>query len=952
MATSINKMEQYDRQNRTFGKEGTKSINNSRIYLYGLEGGLGSEVAKNLALSGIKELYLIDNDKINQKDIDYGYYYNQKDINLQRSLVIKNHIQELNPYTSVNTLSEKGLELIEPNSYVIVCNKTISEAVNINVITRKNNCKMVFVFSKGLAGFVFVDSLENHIVYDLDGENIEPIEMNEILEDGTVLCNKHKLRENSLVEFVNVKGDNIDFLYGNKFRIYDVKQRSFSLKNYDNSKFNYGDFNFINGTVKIINEPTVFNHLNLEEQFSKDYYNIIGFDTINDQNIINTFKVIDKYKNDFNDPWDIKMDNFLKNFKSEYHPMIRTIGLELTPVNSILGGFASTELIKLITKKYTPISQFYVWHDFSLLPKERPKSNNNNILDLTFGSEFVKKILSANVLMVGCGALGCEWLKNLSLLNIGIEGNVTVTDPDHIEISNLSRQFLFRSKDVGKSKTQTAVNSIIKNNPLMNLVPLVNKLTKDDKNLTNRLFMDRNIIINALDNIEARKFVDSQCFDRNLPLFESGTMGMKGNTQPVIPFLTETYGNSNDPEIEEEFPVCTIKNYPNSIQHTIHWARDYFEIFNRGIMNVNKFIDNPNFYKELSGIEYNQAIEDLNLFLGKYDLTQINGCIEFSKDIYIKEYNHKIKQLLHCFPFDHIVNGSLFWSQGKRCPKTLDFDNTNEEIINFIDATIKILCKCFKNPWKLSINKIKDIILKSTIPIFNPNEKVKIAKNDSELKNIKNNNVNILSTRLYLPKIKCEPQEFEKDDDTNHHVYWLSTASNCRALNYSILPVSKYDTKGIAGKIIPAVATTTSTIVGLICMEMLKYISDTKLEDYRSYYLNMADNTNIYSEPMKIKDTIIGDTKINGWTKFSYKKNTSLKKLIEYCENLFKTKVNMIIQDTKIIHSEFIPSELDKDLITIFKEFDINLLKELVNLTLSSSDENIELPLIQLNLVN
>ena len=80
------------------------------------------------------------------------------------------------------------------------------------------------------------------------------------------------------------------------------------------------------------------------------------------------------------------------------------------------------------------------------------------------------------------------------------------------------------------------------------------------------------------------KLIDSRILDKTISftaaasqiLFESGTMGMKGNTQPVIPFLTETYSNSNDPVVEKEFPVCTIKNFPNSIQHTIHWARDYF----------------------------------------------------------------------------------------------------------------------------------------------------------------------------------------------------------------------------------------------------------------------------------------------------------------------------------------------------------------------------------------
>jgi molybdopterin/thiamine biosynthesis adenylyltransferase len=41
--------------------------------------------------------------------------------------------------------------------------------------------------------------------------------------------------------------------------------------------------------------------------------------------------------------------------------------------------------------------------------------------------------------MVGCGAIGCELLKNFAMLNIGIKGSLIITDPDHIETSNLSR---------------------------------------------------------------------------------------------------------------------------------------------------------------------------------------------------------------------------------------------------------------------------------------------------------------------------------------------------------------------------------------------------------------------------------------------------------------------------------------------------------------------------------
>jgi ubiquitin-activating enzyme E1 len=92
-------------------------------------------------------------------------------------------------------------------------------------------------------------------------------------------------------------------------------------------------------------------------------------------------------------------------------------------------------------------------------------------------------------------------------------------------------------------------------------------------------------VTNALDNVKARVlllllgyadnsvrliglYMDQRCVFFEKPLLESGTLGTKGNTQVVLPHLTESYASSQDPP-EKETPSCTVKNFPNAIQHCI-----------------------------------------------------------------------------------------------------------------------------------------------------------------------------------------------------------------------------------------------------------------------------------------------------------------------------------------------------------------------------------------------
>ncbi len=99
----------------------------------------------------------------------------------------------------------------------------------------------------------------------------------------------------------------------------------------------------------------------------------------------------------------------------------------------------------------------------------KKKKDRLDGLRLCLGEELVSKIQDTRLFMVGSGAIGCELLKNYAMLSLasGPKGNITLTDPDIIEVSNLSRQFLFREKHLRMSKSTVAGASAIQMNPLL-----------------------------------------------------------------------------------------------------------------------------------------------------------------------------------------------------------------------------------------------------------------------------------------------------------------------------------------------------------------------------------------------------------------------------------------------------------------------------------------------------
>ena len=615
---------------------------------------------------------------------------------------------------------------------------------------------------------------------------------------------------------------------------------------------------------------------------------------------------------------------------------------QIPPVCSYFGGIVSQEIIKY-TGKYIPNNQFY-WYDFYDSVKavaENDKINQsykeiNRYGDqiAIFGNKIQEIISQSNIFIIGAGAIGCEYLKNIALMGFSSsnENKIIITDNDNIEISNLNRQFLFNKENIGKSKSKCACLEAKKMNPFCNFEDKQLQLNSESENIFNTSFWkSQNYVLNAVDNIKARQYIDSQTTLFKIPLIETATEGLKAHCQIIIPFLTENYNEREYNKEEEDIDnthSCTLKQFPFLIEHCIEWGKLKFEkYFNKNIENLkNIFIDIDKIINGLNKKTLKQKLNRLKKYIWYLDILEVyyeekneKKIIEMlmikAIEIFYKLYYIKINNILNLYPIDFkLEDGNYFWSGTKRAPKALEYDINDKLSFEFMKSFIILLLKSFDinlseyNILDNHFNESLKLIYNKKINDFSKNNAINSNKVINELNNnqniddinknlieeIKNNEIifmeklNLIKNKQWF-KIECLiPTIFEKDDDSNYHIEFINSCSNLRARNYSIKECTNLDTKLISGKIIPAIVTTTSIIVGYACCLLLTLITnklsfliDNKEEDlkmYKNYNLNLfhelrfnlADNYFINSIPPKVK--IINPSKIINVEYINYKK--------------------------------------------------------------------------------
>jgi ubiquitin-activating enzyme E1 len=341
----------------------------------------------------------------------------------------------------------------------------------------------------------------------------------------------------------------------------------------------------------------------------------------------------------------------------------------ISPMAAFLGGIVGQEALKACSGKFTPIQQFFYFDAVECLPDAVTAGSTTDEFEpvgdrydgqvVVFGRTLQAQLKKQSMFLVGAGAIGCEMLKNWAMMGVssGDGGVIHITDMDTIEKSNLNRQFLFRSKDVQQPKSSVAGRAIKEMNPDVNVTSYISRVGAESEGQFNDDFFESlSIVCTALDNVEARLYMDQRCLFYGLPMLESGTLGTKGNTQIVVPHKTENYGASRDPP-EKSIPICTLKNFPNAIEHTLQWARDWFEgEFFQAPSDANQYLAGGNFLKQLNEQQNTklETLERLKQSLVDGRPQSFDDCITWARLKFEDLFSNQIKQLLYNFPLDQV----------------------------------------------------------------------------------------------------------------------------------------------------------------------------------------------------------------------------------------------------------------------------------------------------------
>ncbi|XP_065543746.1 ubiquitin-like modifier-activating enzyme 7 isoform X2 [Lathamus discolor] len=856
----------YSRQLYVLGG-GARRLSGAAVLVSGLRG-TGAQVAAALVLAGTGRVVLHDRGEASVADRAQQFLLRESDIGQNRAEASRRALAELNPGVAVvaytGELSEAFLTSFQQSPFtaqahvVVLTESPLEEQIRIGNFCHAQGICFIVADAKGLAGQLFCDFGEHFIVNDpAEGEPVcAAVKHISKGNPGIVTCigmegsRGHLFSDGDLVTFSGVEG--MTELNGQEPVPVQVMD-AFRLKIGDTRSFSRYR---CRGLVSQVRLPQVHSYKPLSQALAEPKIQVANPEELpRSRSLHAAFQALHAFREEQGRlprpraPADAeRVLELARSLAMQPGPLdedvVRAFASvsagDLCPVAAVVGAVAAQEALKAITGKFLPLDQWLYFDALECLALEGvtqlteedcvPRGSRYDGQIAVFGAAFQELLGRQKYLVVGAGAIGCELLKNFAMMGLaaGPEGHLTVTDMDTVALSNLHRQLLYRSADISKPKSVVAAAAVRRMNPDVRVTahqnqvgPATEMLYGDD------FFRHLDGVASALDTLEARAYLESCCFRYLTPLLDSGTEGPRGNVLAMVPHLTKLLGPASAPE-DHTFPVCTLRYFPHTIQHTLQWARDEFEgLFQLPAEHVNRFMADPAFPEQLPTGKAVEVLEQVWRSLQERP-RDWQDCVRWARRHWQSCYHDAVAQLLHTFPPEHDTH------------------------LEYIMAAAHLFAQSHKIPPCSDRASAQTVLRSMVLPPFVPQEgfQIHLGEEQEEVpadgERLQELTRDLRQQRQELIRGEeaqvplMEPIHFEKDNDI--HIDFITAASNLRAESYSIPAASRLMSKRIIGRIMPAIITTTAAVAGLACLEVYKLVWGCRdLSCYRNSNFSLSD---------------------------------------------------------------------------------------------------------------
>ncbi|KAL0599887.1 Ubiquitin-like modifier-activating enzyme 7 [Plecturocebus cupreus] len=954
-ASKLLNEELYSRQLYVLGSPAMQKIRGARVLLSGLQG-LGAEVAKNLVLMGVGGLTLHDPHPTCWSDLAAQFLLSEQDLERNRAEASQEVLAQLN--RDVKVVIHTGditEDLLLDFQVVVLTAAKLEEQLKVGTLCHKHGVCFLAADTRGLVGQLFCDFGENFTVQDPTEAEPLTAAIQHISQGSPGIltlrkgANTHYFCDGDLVTFLGIEG---------MVELNDCAPRSIHVR--EDGSLEIGDTATFSqylrgGAITEVKRPKTVRHKSLHTALLQPHVVAQNPQEVHRAHCLHqAIRALHKFEHLRGrppQPWDPVDAETVVRLAQDLEPLkwteeeqleqpldevlVRTVALSsagvLSPMVAMLGAVAAQEVLKAISRTFMPLDQWLYFDALDCLPEDgellpspedcSPRGSRYDGQIAVFGAGFQEKLSCQHYLLVSCevgaGAIGCELLKGFALVGLGAgnSGGLTVADMDHIELSNLSRQFLFRSQDIGRPKAEVAAAAAQGLNPDLQVFPLTYPLDPTTEHIYgDNFFSHVDGVAAALDSFQARRYVAARCTHYLKPLLEAGTSGTRGSAKVFVPHVTEAYRAPASAAASEDtsYPVCTVRYFPSTAEHTLQWARNEFEgLFQLSAETINHY---QQAHTSLTDMHGAQTLTLLKSVFGILRERPQNwqDCVAWALGHWELRFHYGVKQLLRHLPPNKVLeDGTPFWSGPKRCPQPLEFDTNQDTHLLYILAAANLYAQMHGLPGSRDWTALRELLKllpqpepQQMVPIFPSNPELASASAEFGPEQLKELN-KALEVWSMGPPLK--PLMFEKDDDSNFHVDFVAAAASLRCQNYGIPPVNRAQSKLIVGQIIPAIATTTAAVAGLVILELYKVVGGPRpCSAFRHSYLHLAENYLIRYMPFAPAIQTFHHLKWTCWDRLKVlagQPERTLESLLAHLQEQHGLRVRLLLHHPALLYS-------------------------------------------------